>query len=68
MDNLPKQFGKRVKEIRLSRKMSQGDVSRRLNLHRSYISGIERGVRNPSLKVVEKIAKALGVKANDLLN
>jgi transcriptional regulator with XRE-family HTH domain len=68
MDNLPKQFGKKVREIRLARKLSQGDVSRRLGLHRSYISGIERGVRNPSLKVVEKIARALGVKANDLLN
>ncbi|MEK7195273.1 MAG: helix-turn-helix transcriptional regulator, partial [Patescibacteria group bacterium] len=53
MDNLSKQFGKKVREIRVKKGLSQGDVSRRLNLHRSYISGIERGVRNPSLKVIQ---------------
>ena len=67
MSDLPKHFGKKVREMRLSKGLSQGDVARRLNLYRSYISGIERGVRNPSLKVVEKIAKALGVKVNDLI-
>ncbi len=67
MENISKQFGKRVREVRLKQGLSQGDVSRKLNLHRSYISGIERGVRNPSLKVVQKIAKALEVKVSDLL-
>jgi transcriptional regulator with XRE-family HTH domain len=51
----------------LKQGLSQGDVARRLNLHRSYVSGIERGVRNPSLKVVQKIAKALEVEVNNLL-
>jgi transcriptional regulator with XRE-family HTH domain len=67
MNNLSKQFGQRVKAVRLEKDLSQGDVARRLKLHRSYISGIERGVRNPSLGVVEKIAKALKVSAKDLL-
>ena len=67
MENISKQFGRKVREIRLKQGLSQGDVSRRLNLHRSYVSGIERGVRNPSLKVVQKIAKALEVKVSDLL-
>ena len=67
MDNLSKQFGKKVREIRVKKGLSQGDVSRRLNLHRSYISGIERGVRNPSLKVIQKIAKALGVGIGHLI-
>lgn len=67
MENISKQFGKKVREVRLKQGLSQGDVARRLNLHRSYVSGIERGVRNPSLKVVQKIAKALEVKVNDLL-
>jgi len=67
MENISKQFGRKVREIRLKQGLSQGDVARKLNLHRSYISGIERGVRNPSLKVVQKIAKALEVKVGDLL-
>ena len=68
MDNLPQKFGKNVKKVRLFKKLSQGDVARRLKLHRSYVSGIERGVRNPSLKVVEKIARALGIKVEKLIN
>ena len=56
-----------MRKIRLKQGLSQGDVARRLNLHRSYISGIERGVRNPSLKVIQKIARALEVKINDLI-
>jgi len=67
MENISKQFGKKVREIRLKQGLSQGDIARRLNLHRSYISGIERGVRNPSLKVIQKVAKALGAKVSDIL-
>jgi transcriptional regulator with XRE-family HTH domain len=67
MENISKKFGEKVREVRLKQGLSQGDVARRLNLHRSYVSGIERGVRNPSLKVVQKIAKALEVEVNNLL-
>lgn len=61
------QFSKKLREIRLKKKLSQGDVSRILQVHRSYISGLERGMRNPSLLTVQKIAKALGVNAKDLI-
>lgn len=47
--------------------LSQGDVAKRLNVHRSYISGIERGIRNPSLKVIQRIAKALEVPMEKLI-
>lgn len=67
MEDISKKFGKKVREIRLKKRLSQGDISRRLNLHRSYISGIERGVRNPSLKVIQKIAKALEIDINKLI-
>lgn len=67
MEDISKQFGKTVRKIRLKKGLSQGDVARRLNLHRSYLSGIERGIRNPSLKVMQKIAKDLGVKVGDLI-
>jgi transcriptional regulator with XRE-family HTH domain len=60
-------FGKKLREIRLSKNMSQGDVAKVLGVHRSYISGLERGVRNPSLVTVQKIARALGVSAEKLI-
>jgi transcriptional regulator with XRE-family HTH domain len=60
-------FGKRVKEVRLSKGLSQGKLSRRLNVDPSYISQIERGFSNLSLKGIEKIAHALDVKIEDLI-
>jgi len=60
-------FGKRLREIRLKKKMSQGDIAKKLGVHRSYISGLERGKRNPSLLTINKMAKAVGVKPKELL-
>jgi len=61
------EFSKRIKEVRLKKKLSQGDVAKILGVHRSYISGLERGARNPSLLTVQKVAKALGISAKELL-
>ena len=60
-------FGKRIREIRLKKKMSQGDIAKKLGVHRSYISGLERGKRNPSLLTINKMAKAMGVEPKELL-
>jgi len=60
-------FSKNLRKIRLSKKLSQGDVAKVFGVHRSYISGLERGVRNPSLVTVQKVAKALGVSADRLI-
>ena len=60
-------FGKKVKKIRLKNNMSQGDLAKILGVHRAYISGIERGTRNPSLTTIEKFAKGFGLKASELL-
>lgn len=67
MDILTK-FGKTIKQIRLNKKMSQGNLAMLLGVHPSYISGIERGVENMSIKRVERLAKALCVKISDLIN
>jgi len=67
MKTLNKKLGERLKEIRQKKGLSQGDIARTLGVHRSYISGIERGVRNPTVKNVEKIAAALGVNPYTLL-
>ena len=67
MSNISIKFAKKVKKIRLKKAMSQGDLAKILGLHPTYISGIERGVRNMSLKNIEKLAKGLGVSINELL-
>jgi transcriptional regulator with XRE-family HTH domain len=61
-------FGQKLRAVRLKKKLSQGDIARTLGVHRSYISGLERGVRNPSLLTVQKVARALGVKSKDLID
>ena len=68
MKNEVIQFGKKLREVRLKKNLSQGDIARILGVHRSYISGLERGRRNPSLLTVQKIAKALGVNVNKLIS
>ena len=60
-------FGKRMKRLRLDKGMSQGNLAKILSVHPTYISQIERGIWNISLKNVEKIARALGVSVNNLL-
>jgi transcriptional regulator with XRE-family HTH domain len=47
-------FGKHLRKVRLKKKMSQGDIAKKLGVHRSYISGLERGKRNPSLLTINK--------------
>ena len=52
-------FGSVVRERRNHLRISQEELADRAGLHRTYIADIERGARNPSLKSIEKIAKAL---------
>lgn len=56
-----------MKAIRLEKDMSQADLAKLLDVHVTYISGIERGIRNMSLKNIDKLAKALGVSIKDLI-
>lgn len=65
--DITKRFGNRVKELRLKKKLSQAALAERLGLHSTYISQVERGVRNMALKNIEKLAKALQVKVEDLV-
>lgn len=62
-----KKFGQTVKTVRLSNGMSQGKLAKKLNVDPSYISQIERGAGNMSLKRIEKLAKALEISTGDLL-
>ena len=67
MNNSAKKLGMNIKRIRLSKKMSQGDICRELGIDRSYMSNIESGNKNPTLSTLEKIAQALGVSSSKLL-
>lgn len=59
--DIEKKFGVSVKSWREKLKLSQEDLASRADLHRTYISDIERGARNVSLKNVEKLAQALDI-------
>ena len=54
-------YGQIVRELRLSKNISQETLADLCGLHRTYISDVELGKRNVSLENIEKIAKALGV-------
>ena len=64
--SLLKSFGKRVREERTKIGLSQEELGFQTGLDRTYISGIERGNRNPSLKNIGKIAKTLKVPLSQL--
>ena len=59
-------FGHNVRLTREKNGWSQDRLSEESDLHRTYISGIERGVRNPTITIVQKLALALGVSVVDL--
>lgn len=56
-----------VREFRQNYAWSQEELADRAGLHRTYISGVERGIRNPTVTVLAKIAKALRVKPAEML-
>lgn len=62
------QFGKRVRELRLLKGLSQEDLAELSDLDRTYISSLERGKRNVGLKNVAAIATALGVSLTQLFD
>ena len=59
-------FGLRIKELRLKAHISQEELSFRCGLSKNYISDVERGTRNISLKAISKLAYGLHVEIIDL--
>jgi transcriptional regulator with XRE-family HTH domain len=66
-NDILKQFGGRVRELRLSKGWSQEALASKVELDRTYIGGIERGERNVGLRNVARLAEALGVSVAELL-
>jgi transcriptional regulator with XRE-family HTH domain len=54
-------FGRAIRRRRRELDLSQEQLAERAELHRNYVSGIETGTRNPSLKNIEKLAIALNI-------
>ena len=59
-------FGLRINELRLKAHISQEELSFRCGLSKNYISDVERGTRNISLKAISKLAYGLHVEIKDL--
>lgn len=62
------QFGKKVREERMKKGISQERLGELAKVHRTYIGMIERAEKNITLTNMEKIARALGKKVNELVN
>lgn len=67
MTKISKKLGQNLKRIREEKGMTQGDICRATGFDRGYISRVENGEKNPTLLNLEKIAKALGVKLEELI-
>lgn len=65
-DDVRARFGKRLRERRTAQGLSQEEFAHAAGLDRTYISGIERGLRNVSLRNIELIARTLGTSISDL--
>lgn len=62
-----KLVGRNFKRIRLEKGMTQEDVASVSGFSQQYLSGLENGTRNPSVKSLSEIARALGVSFWDLV-
>jgi transcriptional regulator with XRE-family HTH domain len=66
--DIRKRFGRASRRLREQQRISQEEAAERCGLHRTYYSGVERGVRNLSLVNIEKIAKGLGINLRNLFS
>jgi transcriptional regulator with XRE-family HTH domain len=61
-------FGRAIRRVREEQRINQEEAAERCGLHRTYYSGVERGIRNVSLKNIEKIGKGLRKSLADLFD
>jgi transcriptional regulator with XRE-family HTH domain len=60
-------LGQNLRRLRDEKGWSQERFADEAGIHRTYVSDIERGARNPTIMIVEKLARPFGLKANVLL-
>ena len=64
--DIRERFGLAVKTVREARNLTQEELAHRAGIHRTYLSDIERGSRNPSLVNLDRLAGALGLTQAEL--
>ncbi|MFS2222594.1 helix-turn-helix domain-containing protein [Pantoea sp. B65] len=67
-ETIQARFGERIRSLRTQSGMSQEAFADKCGLDRTYISGIERGVRNPTLAVINTLALSLGIELKTLFD
>ena len=66
--DIKQKFGLKIKELRKAKSLSQEKLANLAEIDRTYLPTIEKGERNVSIEVVEKLAKALEVRIKDLFD
>jgi transcriptional regulator with XRE-family HTH domain len=67
LDDVQVRFGKRLRQVREQAGVSQEKLAELAGLHRTYVSSVERGLRNISLVNIERLARALNVPMTKLM-
>lgn len=67
-EEFTQRLSERLRDVRKSKKMTQQEVAEKAGLHLTYIGHLEAGKYHPTMFVVWKIAKALGVSLDELVN
>ena len=65
---IPAAFGAVLRAYRRERGLTQEQLSERVDVVHSFISGIELGTRQPNLQMILKLAAALGVSSGEIMN
>ncbi|MGH7990954.1 MAG: helix-turn-helix domain-containing protein [Limisphaerales bacterium] len=65
--NIAKRVGQRIRTIRVRRKLSQEALAAKADIDRAFLSGIERGLENPSLFTIQAIAESLETTVGNLM-
>lgn len=66
--DIRKRLGANVRRLRLEKGLSQEEYAFEAGIHRTYVSDIERGARNPTATVIQKLAKPFGIAPGRLLD
>jgi transcriptional regulator with XRE-family HTH domain len=65
--DVAKRFGQRIRKLRAEQKLSQEALAAKADIDRAFLSGIERGVENPTLFTIQAIADALETSVGNLM-
>ncbi|WP_076398559.1 helix-turn-helix transcriptional regulator [Rhizobium sp. RU33A] len=60
-------FARNLRKMRQAKGLSQEELAHRANVDRTYVSSLERAVYSPTIEVLEKLARALGSRPEDLI-